>query len=116
MAFVLQSIILALNLFNSVYSAESPLTPTTNSSAYPRLNNGDDDNDDFKVTVAVVIGVSLTVAILGCVGFFLCRGHLERKKFQNHRQLVKIERKHENGKMSDSTEHEQSRDFAEEIL
>ena len=95
MAFILQSVILLLNLFNSVYSTESPLTPITNSSVYPRSNDGGDDSDDFKVTIAVVIGVSLTVAILGCVGFFLCRGHLERKKFQNHRQLVKMERKHE---------------------
>jgi hypothetical protein len=54
--------------------------------------SGDNDGD-VKVTIAVVLGVGLTVIILGCFGFFLCRGHFERKKFHIHGQLVKMERK-----------------------
>lgn len=111
MGFTSQSLVLLLNLINLVY-----LTETLNSTARSDSNKGG-DGDDSNVTLAVVLGVCLTVIIFGCIGYFLCRGHLENKKFMNHRQLLKMERLNKNGKDSGSkTENEQSKDFAEEVL
>ena len=51
-----------------------------------------DNKGVSRVTIAVVLGVGLTVVIFACLGYFLCREHFEQKQFKNHRQLLKMER------------------------